>query len=574
MLSRQTGSLKNPLLDHLAEAVLVISRKEELIPLNAACLRIVSSAGRSVKKTKEILFSELSLHTVLASRDATAIKLRKINISDHTYLVNSFFEGEELFIILSEITDIKKMAEDLSYQFTQVLRLKMAMQFMNHGIIIADAFERIIFMNSVMQDILASKQKEADVKNLKDIESLLGIFSENEDGISLSESAYKDEKTGQLFLAEKRALMISGDRLHGYLIYFSKCSREESGHTHDCLKTMTPPHFQLHSAWKATRKAAEKYALQSFVGQSKAVLRIKAIIKKVAPSSSTVLLQSESGTGKELLARSLHQLSDRAAGPFIKLNCASLPESLLEAEVFGYDSGAFTGAKKSGNPGLFEQAHTGTIFLDELGEMSLSLQAKLLRIIQEREVQRLGGQSSKQLDVRIVAATNRDLLQLVKQGRFRSDLLFRLNVVSITIPPLRERKEDIKSLIIYFLRFYSHVFKKNISGVSKEVYYLFMNYDWPGNVRELSNIIEYAFNIIDGNIIESRHLPQYLLDAATCSGKELLTLDEMIDSYSLKIVLDSLERHKGNKMLAAASLGISRAKLYRIIAGQKKLTAS
>ncbi|MBR2611033.1 MAG: sigma 54-interacting transcriptional regulator [Desulfovibrio sp.] len=323
----------------------------------------------------------------------------------------------------------------------------------------------------------------------------------------------------------------------------------------------------LPARWEQERG---RKAIQSFVGQSKSVLRIKAIIKKVAPSSSTVLLQSESGTGKELLARSLHELSERADGPFIKLNCASLPESLLEAEVFGYDSGAFTGAKKSGNPGLFEQAHTGTIFLDELGEMSLSLQAKLLRIIQEREVQRIGGQSSKQLDVRIVAATNRDLLQLVKQGRFRSDLLFRLNVVSITIPPLRERKEDIKSLIIYFLRLYSQIFKKNISGVSKEVYYLFMNYDWPGNVRELSNIIEYAFNIIDGNIIESRHLPQYLLDASTYPSGGSRTLDDMMADYAFKAVMDSLEQHKGNKALAALSLGISRAKLYRIIAGRKK----
>ena len=443
------------------------------------------------------------------------------------------------------------MAEDLSQQFTHLLRFKMSMQCITDGIVITDAFERVVFMNATMHDILSSQHKKYEVRTLKDLELLLGIFSENEEGASLPESFCRDEKTGRTFLAEKRKLMLAGERLHGFLICFSAVSA-------------------LDGQPAANRRKAEKTSIQSFVGQSKSVLRIKAIIKKVAPSSSTVLLQSESGTGKELLARSLHELSERAGGPFIKLNCASLPESLLEAEVFGYDSGAFTGAKKSGNPGLFEQAHTGTIFLDELGEMSLSLQAKLLRIIQEREVQRIGGQSSKQLDVRIVAATNRDLLQLVKQGRFRSDLLFRLNVVSITIPPLRERKEDIKSLIIYFLRLYAQVFKKNISGVSKEVYYLFMNYDWPGNVRELGNIIEYAFNIIDGNIIESRHLPQYLLDASTAPSGGSRTLDDMVADYAFKTVMDSLEQHKGNKALAALSLGISRAKLYRIIAGRKK----
>ena len=551
-VSRHVSLQKSALLDHLSEAILVVSRKGELFAVNSAGLKLLSLTGRSIKKLKEILFSELSLPKVLEARDATEIKLRKLNIADHTYIIDSFFDGEDLVILLSDITDVKKMAEDLSQQFTHLLRFKMSMQCITDGIVVADAFERVVFMNATMHDIISSQHKKYDVRTLKDLELLLGIFSENEEGASLSESSYRDEKTGQTFLAEKRKLMISGERLHGFLIYFSAVSAEEGKPLKNSLKTAQTPLSELRYPPAGNRKGAEKPSIQSFVGQSKSVLRIKAIIKKVAPSSSTVLLQSESGTGKELLARSLHELSERADG------------------LFGYDSGAFTGAKKSGNPGLFEQAHTGTIFLDELGEMSLSLQAKLLRIIQEREVQRIGGQSSKQLDVRIVAATNRDLLQLVKQGRFRSDLLFRLNVVSITIPPLRERKEDIKSLIIYFLRLYSQIFKKNISGVSKEVYYLFMNYDWPGNVRELSNIIEYAFNIIDGNIIESRHLPQYLLDASTYPSGGSRTLDDMMADYAFKAVMDSLEQHKGNKALAALSLGISRAKLYRIIAGRKK----
>jgi len=566
---RHVALRKSALLDHLSEAILAVSRKGDIFPVNNAGLKLLALTGRSVKKLKEILFSELSLPRVLEAGDATEIRLRKLNIADHTYLIDSFFDGADLVLLLSDITDVKKMAEDLSQQFTHLLRFKMSMQCITDGIVITDAFERVVFMNATMHDILSSQHKKYEVRTLKDLELLLGIFSENEEGASLPESFCRDEKTGRTFLAEKRKLMLAGERLHGFLICFSAVSALDGQPLKSSLKTAPAPLGDAHCP-PANRRKAEKTSIQSFVGQSKSVLRIKAIIKKVAPSSSTVLLQSESGTGKELLARSLHELSERAGGPFIKLNCASLPESLLEAEVFGYDSGAFTGAKKSGNPGLFEQAHTGTIFLDELGEMSLSLQAKLLRIIQEREVQRIGGQSSKQLDVRIVAATNRDLLQLVKQGRFRSDLLFRLNVVSITIPPLRERKEDIKSLIIYFLRLYAQVFKKNISGVSKEVYYLFMNYDWPGNVRELGNIIEYAFNIIDGNIIESRHLPQYLLDASTAPSGGSRTLDDMVADYAFKTVMDSLEQHKGNKALAALSLGISRAKLYRIIAGRKK----
>lgn len=447
---RHVALRKSALLDHLSEAILAVSRKGDIFPVNNAGLKLLALTGRSVKKLKEILFSELSLPRVLEAGDATEIRLRKLNIADHTYLIDSFFDGADLVLLLSDITDVKKMAEDLSQQFTHLLRFKMSMQCITDGIVITDAFERVVFMNATMHDILSSQHKKYEVRTLKDLELLLGIFSENEEGASLPESFCRDEKTGRTFLAEKRKLMLAGERLHGFLICFSAVSALDGQPLKSSLKTAPAPLGDPHCPPAANRRKAEKTSIQSFVGQSKSVLRIKAIIKKVAPSSSTVLLQSESGTGKELLARSLHELSERAGGPFIKLNCASLPESLLEAEVFGYDSGAFTGAKKSGNPGLFEQAHTGTIFLDELGEMSLSLQAKLLRIIQEREVQRIGGQSSKQLDVRIVAATNRDLLQLVKQGRFRSDLLFRLNVVSITIPPLRERKEDIKSLIIIF----------------------------------------------------------------------------------------------------------------------------
>ena len=555
---RHVALRKSALLDHLSEAILAVSRKGDIFPVNNAGLKLLALTGRSVKKLKEILFSELSLPRVLEAGDATEIRLRKLNIADHTYLIDSFFDGADLVLLLSDITDVKKMAEDLSQQFTHLLRFKMSMQCITDGIVITDAFERVVFMNATMHDILSSQHKKYEVRTLKDLELLLGIFSENEEGASLPESFCRDEKTGRTFLAEKRKLMLAGERLHGFLICFSAVSALDGQPLKSSLKTAPAPLGDPHCPPAANRRKAEKTSIQSFVGQSKSVLRIKAIIKKVAPSSSTVLLQSESGTGKELLARSLHELSERAGGPFIKLNCASLPESLLEAEVFGYDSGAFTGAKKSGNPGLFEQAHTGTIFLDELGEMSLSLQAKLLRIIQEREVQRIGGQSSKQLDVRIVAATNRDLLQLVKQGRFRSDLLFRLNVVSITIPPLRERKEDIKSLIIYFLRLYAQVFKKNISGVSKEVYYLFMNYDWPGNVRQLQNSIERVFYSETGGTLTEESL-KYVYGELTEEMPERLCAE----SNQVSEIADALESCGGDVGAAAAVLGISRATLYR-----------
>ena len=554
------------LLNNLNEAIFIISDSGDLKEINKSCLKIISLTDRSLNKLKKILFHELEIDEVLRIKNDIKIKLRKINILDHSYLVNSFFHNNYLIIILSEITDIKNMAKDLSKQLIEILRLKTSLDYIKDGIIISDAFENILFMNKSIKDILFLENYKQDIKKLSELDNFIDSNFEKQENNSFT--SFSIDKNGEklTYLIEKETLFIRDGKIQGFLLYFSNITPINNEHAIERNKIHKTSYSIVKSDKTDKTLNYKNKSIQNFVGQSKAVQNIKSIIKKVAPSSSTVLLQSESGTGKELLARALHELSDRVNGPFIKINCASLPESLLEAEVFGYDSGAFTGAKKSGNPGLFEQAHTGTIFLDELGEMSLALQAKLLRVIQEREVQRIGGQSSKQLDVRIVAATNRNLLQLTKEKRFRSDLLFRLNVISITIPPLRERKEDIKSLIIYFIRIFSQIFKKNISGVSTEVYNLFIKYDWPGNVRELSNIIEYAFNIIDGNIIEIKHLPKYLIEELNIkTHKELHNLDDIIEDFTYNIVMENLEQHMGNKILTAASLGISRAKLYRII---------
>ena len=558
------------LLNNLNEAIFIISDSWDLKEINKSCLKIISLTDRSLNKLKKILFHELEIDEVLRTKNDIKIKLRKINIIDHSYLVNSFFHNNYLIIILSEITDIKNMAKDLSKQLIEILRLKTSLDYIKDGIIISDAFENILFMNKSIKDILFLENYKQDIKKLNELDNFIDSNFEKQENNSFT--SFSIDKNGEnlTYLIEKETLFIRDGKIQGFLLYFSNITPINNEHAIERNKIHKTSYSIVKSDKTDKTLNYKNKSIQNFVGQSKAVQNIKSIIKKVAPSSSTVLLQSESGTGKELLARALHELSDRIDGPFIKINCASLPESLLEAEVFGYDSGAFTGAKKSGNLGLFEQAHTGTIFLDELGEMSLALQAKLLRVIQEREVQRIGGQSSKQLDVRIVAATNRNLLQLTKEKRFRSDLLFRLNVISITIPPLRERKEDIKSLIIYFIRIFSQIFKKNISGVSTEVYNLFIKYDWPGNVRELSNIIEYAFNIIDGNIIEIKHLPKYLIEELNIkTHKELHNLDDIIEDFTYNIVMENLDQHMGNKILTAASLGISRAKLYRIISKYK-----
>lgn len=570
------------ILDNLSDALFVLSRQRDIVGSNASARNILASMHHSTRKLAEYLCAELSLTEVYANNDVTPIQQRKIVISEKTYTVRAVISDDHLVLILSDVSDLKRMAQDLSANFVQLLRFKQTLHNLSEALVITDAFEHILFINTAMQTLLASKNIPATQTCLADLEAVFGHLPSNENPVCIVEeyghAAAGDPILGHL-LIERHPLLLNREKLHGFLVRFSRQSVLPQSSLEDQTSAeFASPQIVKSFTPEVTRQPRKKrpgsYSLTDFVGQSKAILHIKNIIKKVAPSSSTVLLQSESGTGKELLARALHELSARASGPFIKLNCASLPESLLEAEVFGYDSGAFTGAKKSGNPGLFEQAHTGTIFLDELGEMSLSLQAKLLRIIQEREVQRLGGQGMKRLDVRVVCATNCNLLRLVEQGKFRSDLLFRLNVVSIAIPPLRSRKEDIKSLIIHFLREYSLHFKKNVSGISKDVYYLFMNYEWPGNVRELGNILEYAFNIIDGNIIKREHLPQYIFDAPHMADYVPESLDNRVTEYSCQVILGALEQHGGNKAAAASALGISRSKLYRLMAeaGWKKRT--
>lgn len=249
-----------------------------------------------------------------------------------------------------------------------------------------------------------------------------------------------------------------------------------------------------------------KYNFENIVGKSKEIERVKKKAQKLAKSESTILIQGESGTGKELFSQSIHNYSKREHAPFVAINCAAFPDNLLESELFGYEGGAFTGAKKGGKPGVFEQAHTGTIFLDEIGDIPAKIQARLLRVLQEKEIMRIGGTKVIPIDIRVIAATNKDLYQLVQEGEFREDLYYRLNVLSLYIPPLRKRREDILMLIEHFLKKFN---AKDID-LSKAVVSKLYNYDWSGNVRELENCIEYIVQICQGKV-ELHDLPSHFL---------------------------------------------------------------
>jgi DNA-binding NtrC family response regulator len=295
---------------------------------------------------------------------------------------------------------------------------------------------------------------------------------------------------------------------------------------------------------------------QNIVGKSKMMNEIFERIKTVADARSTVLITGASGTGKELVARAIHVTSNRREGPFVKLNCAALPENLVEAELFGYEKGAFTDAKKT-NRGRFERAHSGTLLLDEISEMPLNLQAKLLRVIQEREFERVGSGETISVDVRLVATTNRNLKEYIAKGQFREDLFYRLNVIPIYLPPLRERKEDIPSLVDHFIDKYNHENEKCIKGISERALKILMKYHWPGNVRELENLIERAVVTSTTDTLSEEDFPVELTVGQLAEGEPGLSIPMKLEEGSKYLILKTLEKFNGNKTRAAEALGIT-----------------
>src|SRR5579883_573912 len=327
---------------------------------------------------------------------------------------------------------------------------------------------------------------------------------------------------------------------------------------------------RLHEENRQLREAlGHRYEFHNIIAKSTAMQEVLATVMQVAPTNATVLLGGESGVGKDMIARAIHQHSRRVNGPFIKINCTAIPENLLESELFGYEKGAFTGANTA-KPGKFELADRGTIFLDEIGDVPPSIQVKLLRVLQEREFERLGGTKTLKVDVRLVAATNRDLRAALEQGSFREDLYYRLNVVPINIPPLREHKEDIPDLVHLFIERFSAEAGKNVSGITPAAMKKLMEFHWPGNVRELENIIERAVALTSSPQIEESDIrldlsPSVAPKELPASGAPFPPEGMTLEQFEDEIIREALRRANGNKSQAARLLGLSRNALrYRL----------
>jgi Nif-specific regulatory protein len=297
----------------------------------------------------------------------------------------------------------------------------------------------------------------------------------------------------------------------------------------------------------------ERYDLRNIMGNSRPMQQVYEQVAQAAPTTTTVLIRGESGTGKELVAHAVHYGSPRAKKPFIKVSCGALPESLIESELFGYEPGAFTDARGQ-KKGRFELAHGGTLFLDEVGELSGSTQVKLLRVLQEREFERLGGVTPIKVNVRLVAATNKDLETAVKEGTFREDLYYRLNVFAVYLPPLRERRPDISLLADHFVEKYAAAHGKDVRRLATTAIDMLMSYHWPGNVRELENCIERAVLVCEGGVIHAHHLPPSLQTAEVSGTLPRKSLDEALASYEKDLIVDALKTARGNRAKAARLL--------------------
>ena len=371
-------------------------------------------------------------------------------------------------------------------------------------------------------------------------------------GYTENEEIYKKD-SGNLHLIVTAKPFFSNEEVNGVVLSFRDISEAEK------------------LVYKINTRAL-KYTFDDILGESTAIRRAKNQALLTARGNSTVLIMGESGTGKEMFAKAIHHASPRAKQPFVSVNCGAIPENLLESELFGYEKGAFTGASEKGKIGKFEMASGGTIFLDEIGDMPLHLQVKILHVLQNMRYERVGGNKTVIVDVRVIAATNKDLEAMIREGTFREDLYYRLSVIPMNIPPLRERKDDIRLLMSHFLEKYKTFMNRKITGFDKDAEQAYLNYDWPGNVRELENAVEYGTNMAFGDVIGMDALPARLLKTEGISiiiGEMDLPLSEQIRHYEREIILNKLNKHRNDsnvKDVVAKELGLSRATLYRKLA--------
>jgi PAS domain S-box-containing protein len=490
---------------------------------------------------------------------------REIRYGDKIFLVDRtpFTENGEIvggLSVFQDVTSYETASRKMSQQEQELRQLKELVEQLYDGIVMCDKNGYITMINQSYCDFLGTTIEDAIGKHVTEVIENTRMHVVLETGKAEIDQLMR---IGNREIIVSRMPLREGDEIVGALgkVVFSDLRELRSiVERYNIMERKLDFYRQ-----ELKRVVGAKYSFQHIFADHPLMKEAVDLAKRIATTKSSVLILGESGTGKELFAHAIHEASTRADAAFVRVNCAAIPKDLMEAELFGYEEGAFTGAKKGGKPGKVELAHGGTLFLDEIGDMPLDMQAKLLRVLQEKEVERIGATRPVPIDIRVIAATHRPLEQLIQEGKFREDLYYRLHVFTINLPPLRVQGSSILAAAHFLIDKLNQELYTSVTGLSERVKDVFLAHRWPGNLREMRNVLERAVQLAEQGVLELEHLPPYLQDRQVVREGESISLDlEAELGKTEKLVLEAaLKRCAGNKAQAAHLLGIHRASLYR-----------
>ncbi len=548
-------------LDSMIEGVIMVNERAEVIFINKAARQILHLNDENYNGKKVVnVVPNTRLHKVIESKRAEIDKIQSVGkvkiITSRIPLIDENGELRGAFAVFRDITEVQKMAEEVTDLRHVRLMLEKIIESTDDAISVADENGNLMMVNREYTKLTGFNEKDVigkpatiDIAEGESVHMMVAKEKKPILGHRLKVGPMKKD-----VIVDVTPLFID-DKFVGSV-----------GVVHDVSKIISLSR-ELEEANQVIRHISARYTFDDIIGNGQAMQIAITQAKKVAPTRATVLLRGESGTGKELFAHAIHNASDRKNASFVSVNCAALPEGILESELFGYEEGAFTGARKGGKIGLLEESNGGTLFLDEVGKMNLSVQSRFLRFLQEMEITKLGSTKVKHLDVRIIAATNINLEDMVKNGTFIPDLYYRLNVVPIYIPPLRERIEDIEPLVKYIIRKLNQQYGRLVEGISRDALNVIEKISWPGNVRELENFIARA--MINMDISEKEitisSLPPYVESKKKIFNGAKKDLKKSLADYEKELIEEALRANDGNRKKTAQYLGISlRALFYKM----------
>lgn len=550
-LLKSANTLKEQLetiLQHSNIGVLMTDGSQQMIYANEAFAKI---SGRTVASIMSRKLGDI--FPGLLNGDDMPHHYEKFKSILHVSSYETVNHEEGKILLFQDISEFEKMAEELETVKKLKLAIETTLEHAYDGILMTDEKNRITMVSPPMLELFSLEKNEVLHKPVEQVlpQLKLGNVFQSE----MAEVSDFNEMNGIRYIVNRIPIKKDGKVIGA----IGKVMFRQLNEVSELFKRLQQAENKASFFHEQLQKSeSARFTWDHIFSKDPYMEKLKKSAAKAAKGRSTVLIRGESGTGKELFAHAIHNSSARSERKFIVVNCAAIPEDLLESEFFGYEEGAFTGAKLRGKIGKFDLANGGTLFLDEIGDMSLSLQAKLLRVLQEREFYRVGGNVRVKVDVRIIAATNRNLEEMVRQGKFREDLYYRLNVISLNIPPLRDRVQDVEYLIMELMKELNSMLGTSITGIASSAKTALLRYEWPGNVRELRNVLERAMTFAEHGKIQAEDMPDYLLSPLT----EQISLAE---DAELGAIRKALSQTNGNKAKAAKLLGISRSGLYEKI---------